>query len=136
MMDDKKLSGLLNTKKELLLRMLDITKKIQGLITQEKTDEINDRLQDRQEIIMLVDVLDQQIKKMDAAGRDMADARKEIEDIVCAIYETDVLNIRMAHESFDSCVTDIRTLNQSKKSAGRYEHAFQDNDGMYFDARK
>ena len=64
-MKDSDLSGVLKTKKELLQKMLDITKTISCLIAEKNTEALNDRLEDRQEIILLIEALNEQQRELD-----------------------------------------------------------------------
>lgn len=131
-MEDRDLISLQKTKEELLFNLLKASKAIKSLIIEEKLEELNEKLQDRQEIILLLDVLNQQIYEK----TNIADQDNENADILREIEKADKENIDLANGKLDEFRVQICDLNQMKKGMDKYKRVFKSSDGFFIDAKK
>ena len=135
-MEDKELKSIKKTRNELFVNLLITSKKIKSLIVEDKIEELNEKLQDRREIMMLIDVLNQQMIDITKEKSKAAATGNENQDIIREIEATEKENLDLAQEKLEEYSGQLRTLNQMKKGIVSYAGTHKKSDGVFIDAKK
>ena len=134
-MRDSEITAVLESKRELLKTILGIDKAINGLIEEEKTDELSEKLEERQGLLEQLDKVCRQIQKADAGSKPQV-LIEEIDEIYAQIKEAELKNIELGSRALGRYRSQIKSLNQTKKSMGSYTRQNLKSDGLFIDAKK
>jgi hypothetical protein len=131
------LMNILDQKKALLVRMLELTQKINKELQQDRIEAFGESIKARQTLISQVDELTRAEHGI-SAGDDIEvmGTKKAIRDIVAETLKLDEENTNLAQQKLQTYRDQIRQLNQTKKGVGGYTRPMSQGSAFYVDANK
>jgi predicted transcriptional regulator len=127
----------LNQKKGLLDKMMQMTAKIRTELEQDRIEAFAEAIHVRQKIITQIDSLTK-AEQAFSVGDDIEvmTLKKEIRDIVASTLKQDEENTSLAQQKLQKYRDQIRHLNQTKKSVGGYTQPMNKEEAFFVDANK
>ena len=136
-MANEELRGVLEQKKEWLLKMHDLTEQCGLMLQSDDVDAFSASIEAREGIISKIDAFSKMEKQLpDSDDAQILVLKQEIRGIILKIMQLDEQNALLAQSKIERYKAELKDLNQSKKGISMYKNAYLKNDAYYFDEKK